>query len=705
MQPPKTDTKLSVQYISQAILSRFTPIRYLTPEFLAMQLDNFKIGWIAMAALSWEAIENRDDVIKGVRAKRLKNVARLKRESLRLDASPEAEMDALALDEFYDNMSCVNALDENERGGFALLVRQMMDSAGKYYAVHEIVWQPGEVLTAELRFAPLWFFENRTGKLRFLPFVGSGEGQPLEEGGWMVTKGDGLMEACSVAWMFKHLPLKDWLVYSEKFGIPPVVGRTAGSPDSDAGKGMARAVATFGNEFASVIYGDDGSGKIEVLEVGKNSGSLPFPGLIERMDRAMCALWRGSDLSTMSADNKGASVQDGESDILLTDDAQIISETLNIYIDRWVIWQKYGRKPRAYSKLIVPEKENVDLDLKIDDLLLKAGARLGERERLEHYGRPVMAADDTALHNPATVTERVNDNTEGKPPQTEELPNALAKHVFQTQGWHWGLQYLFANAVASGDLDTETQAYISKAADLVIQSTERDLRPLTTRLRRVMEADDAHFANELGRLLDDRDAIAEQVFKNKDAAKAFSAALGTALVNGLTEKYQVGVFANTANENQDGHWVTIDGNHVYIKGEAEEEPGVYIKMQGKDGQISEKKSTGFTSMNPTLFKRVQESVEKHGVKAISYRVVEEKIPDVTKERWVVEKAHSDAEGIKERGGVSSYFRAKKQADEMEQKWRAKYPKEAGEYDKTLDAEKTMERARRSALIPKDHFTN
>ena len=168
MQPPKTETKLSVQYISQAILSRFTPIRYLTPEVLAMQLDNFQIGWIAMAALSWEAIERRDDTLKGVAAKRRKNVAKLKRESLTRDTSEEAKAHAEALDEFYDNMTCVNALDENERGGFSLLVRQMMDSAGKYYAVHEIVWQPGDVLTAELRFAPLWFFENRTGRLRFL---------------------------------------------------------------------------------------------------------------------------------------------------------------------------------------------------------------------------------------------------------------------------------------------------------------------------------------------------------------------------------------------------------------------------------------------------------------------------------------------------------------------------------------------------------
>jgi hypothetical protein len=29
-----------------------------------------------------------------------------------------------------------------EEGGDSLLIRQMMDAVGKFYAVHEIVWQP-----------------------------------------------------------------------------------------------------------------------------------------------------------------------------------------------------------------------------------------------------------------------------------------------------------------------------------------------------------------------------------------------------------------------------------------------------------------------------------------------------------------------------------------------------------------------------------
>jgi hypothetical protein len=304
-----------------------------------------------------------------------------------------------------------------------------MDAVGKYYAVHEIVWQPAQgpegVLTAELRFVPLWFFENRSGRLQFLKLpLGGANGEPLEEGGWMITKGDGIMEACSIAYMFKNMPLKDWVAYSDKYGTPGVLGQTNAAKGSEAGEALKAAVASFGQNWSGVVYGADGSIKEPIsLITARGEGTLPFPPLVERMDRAMISLWRGSDLSTMSADTKGASVQQDESDILLEDDAAMISETLQLYIDQWVIWQKFGVRPLAYSRIVVPEARNAALDLQIDELLLRAGARLGERERLEYYGRPLIADDDEPLHNPATVMERVQDMTKGDSVPVESLEN------------------------------------------------------------------------------------------------------------------------------------------------------------------------------------------------------------------------------------------------------------------------------------------
>ncbi|HEX4083335.1 MAG TPA: DUF935 family protein [Chthoniobacteraceae bacterium] len=421
--PPKTESQISADVVQLALRSRFNPLRGLTPQLLSYYLDNFLLGYVAYAALVWDQIERRDDVIRNVASKRKKALARYKRQSFPHDESPEARAHAEALDEFYNHMTVVNALDENERGGFPLLVRQMMDAVGKYYSVHEIVWQPGDILTAELRFVPLWFFESRTGRLQFLKIpLGGANGEPLEDGGWMITKGDGIMEACSIAYMFKNLPLKDWVAYSDKYGTPGVLGMTNAAKGSESGEALKAAVAAFGQNWSGVVYGADGSIKEPIsLITARGEGTLPFPPLVERMDRAMISLWRGSDLGTLSSDRQGASVQQDESDILLEDDAAMITETLQLNLDRWVLWQKFGTAPMASSRIIVPQSKNADVDLRIDELLLKAGARMGERERLGYYGRPLMADDDLPLHNPLAVMERLQDQTKDSPVLTDTL--------------------------------------------------------------------------------------------------------------------------------------------------------------------------------------------------------------------------------------------------------------------------------------------
>lgn len=517
---PKTETRITADVVQLALRVRFNPLRNLSPQLLTAQLDNFWLGWVAFAAFTWDAIERRDDTLRNVIAKRKKAVARLQRESLQREESDEAAAHAQALDEFYDNMTVVNALNENERGGLQLLLRQMMDAVGKYYAVHEIVWQPAgpngdsDALTAEVRFVPLWFFENRTGKLRFLPVpLGGSEGEDLEDGGWMVTTGDGLMEACSVAYMFKNLPLKDWLSYSDKFGTPGVLGQTDAARGSDAGNAIRDAVAAFGQNWSGVVYGANGSIKEPIsLVTAKGEGELPFPKLIERMDRAMASLWRGSDLSTMSADTKGASVQEGESEILLDDDAAMLSGTLNHYIDRWVIYQKFGTwEGKAYSRIVVPQPQNVELDLKIDDFLLKAGARMGERERLEHYGRAIMDPKDTPLHNPATVTERVNDNQQGQPVPVGDLPN----------------ERLDEDAPVVGKL-------MATARDLFAKSTADDLAPLRQAIAECLQGDEAGLLDRARVLYAALPKLADKIIASEDNAATLYRILSAALASGLS---------------------------------------------------------------------------------------------------------------------------------------------------------------------------
>jgi hypothetical protein len=49
--------------------ARFNPIKTLTPDSLSSMLDGFASGYLKSAALTWDAIERRDDVIQAVACK------------------------------------------------------------------------------------------------------------------------------------------------------------------------------------------------------------------------------------------------------------------------------------------------------------------------------------------------------------------------------------------------------------------------------------------------------------------------------------------------------------------------------------------------------------------------------------------------------------------------------------------------------------
>ena len=399
----KMKSHLTPERVRRAVRWRFNPARNLNVDSLALQLDAFEAGNLRDAAQTWDLIEKRDDILRSVIPKRQKAIARhgwvvLPARELADHEKAQAERHIAALEYFYRNVECSNAVDSNERGGFSLLARQMMDAVGKRYAVHEIVWRPKAdgTLTASFRFVPLSFFENTTGQLRFLENEMAIEGVALRDAEWMVTVGDGLMMASSIAWMFKNLSLNDWSLYSEHNGTPGLRATTTAVRDSDDWKAIESTVQDL-YEGMPVVTNSTDDIKVVDFAVG---GNIPFPGLVERMDRVMAAMWRGADLSTLSRDRGyGASLQEKESCVLEEDDGQMISETLNRYVDRWVIKFLFGEnvEPLARVKLLVSGRECTMDDAHVDEFLLKHGAPLSVASVMERYGRAMPQAGEALL--------------------------------------------------------------------------------------------------------------------------------------------------------------------------------------------------------------------------------------------------------------------------------------------------------------------
>jgi len=390
-------TNVSPERVRRSIQSRFNPIRSLTPESLSRQLDEFHAGNFRSIAQTWEAIERRDDVLQGVASKRKKSVSRLEWEVQTVDSSSEAENQRGALEHFYNSLIATNAIDQNQFGGFPLLVQQMMDAVGKRYAVHEIIWHPASDggLTGTFRFVPLWFFENRMGRLRFLARESDLDGQEMREGAWMTTVSDGIMESTSVAYIYKNLTLRDWLIYSERNGMPGVKGVTDALPGSPEWELASDAVEKFGAEFHAVM---NRGTEIEAIDMTAK-GNLPYPELVERMDRMIAALWRGADLSTISAPGGvGASLQRSETVVLETSDAKMISETLNAQVDRFIIRHLFNTDNcKAHVRLKTSSPQDITQDLKIFKELWSMGAPLSMTHIFERFGIPLPRNNEVVL--------------------------------------------------------------------------------------------------------------------------------------------------------------------------------------------------------------------------------------------------------------------------------------------------------------------
>ncbi len=478
-------------------------LRSLSGESLACALDAFESGNLRQAAQLWQSMCQRDDVIVSVKAKREKSVSRRDWQILTSDDSAEAKRQAKVLEDFWNNVKAVDAFDRNKRGGFALLVRQMMECESFKYAVHHLVWEPrADSLRCTFEYVPLHFFENLTGRLRFCSTGMEYEGQDMKEGEWLVTSGDGLMIAGSIGYFCKRNAIADWMAFSDKFGMPGILGRTGQGKNTPGGALMAEALEAFGADWTAVLYGDDGSGKIELITPSGGANNLPMPALIERVDRRLAALWRGADLSSMSSakgEGTGASLQSNETDLIEQDDALNISERLNEIEEMVLRWWFGPRvKVRAYIRLIVQQSEDLKLLIQATESLVKLGAPIAISDTLERFGFAMPKADEPLLGAKASEPAKP-----GEDPQTDQVPQINAR--------------------------TGEDTFLAGAGRLLAKASREDRENLKDGLREILSAPEGPQLNALAAFIE---RLPENIGQDAAQVRAWEVLFANALANG-----------------------------------------------------------------------------------------------------------------------------------------------------------------------------
>jgi hypothetical protein len=264
------------------------------------------------------------------------------------------------------------------------------------------------VISAEVEYVPLWYFENTSGTLRFLPFGGFGiTGEEMNfDGEWMVTVGRGVMFAACICYIFKRLTFQDWTIYNERYAQNKVVGMTTASEESPQGQAMADVVAKFNSDMGLMFYecGATDTPPISLLGPEGTTSVEIFEKFLQRQDSKITVMYRGSDLSMMSRGGKGekptgASLQGDETDRMETACCRMVQGSLNYYVDRQVIKYCFGEgvEPLAYFGLPDMDVEDSEEIRESAGFLADRGVRVNAASIADRLGIELAGDEEDAL--------------------------------------------------------------------------------------------------------------------------------------------------------------------------------------------------------------------------------------------------------------------------------------------------------------------
>jgi phage gp29-like protein len=417
----------AVQFIR---MSMFNPLRDFRPQKLSLWIQEQEQGFLSSALRAWEAMARRDDTIITVKGKKEDAVAQrswsiLHTSKAKDDAGTarESQSQKERLEYFWNNMTCISAWDRNVKGGFAQFCRFVVHVQSMRYGGIHFNWKiSSKGITAELEFVPGWLFENLTGELRFLGTnPATVYGMPLDPQNWLPIAGRGIMEAASLCYAYKHLGLETWIKFCARHGMPFPLGKTPAAPNSPEWRQMELAVKGINNDGGAVI--GDGA-DITLIEAGGSAGVSPSKELIERLDRALSAMFRGGDLSTMSStagQGTGSNQQTNEGKIVENADCQFVSEVMQQIEKKVLEWYDgEGVEALAFGNIKGPSMADTEQEMKIDEAAVKYGIPIAVADWCERYNRAPADSGDDILRSSAPVDPL----TKIEPPTPDKAENS-----------------------------------------------------------------------------------------------------------------------------------------------------------------------------------------------------------------------------------------------------------------------------------------
>ena len=154
----------------------------------------------------------------------------------------------------------------------------------------------------------------------------------------------GLLRVTALAFLGKNFALKEWLTFTEVFGMPIRIARYDPSASVDEKRELLSMLKNMGSEAAGVF---SKAVELEIIEANRGTPSPPYDRLVNFLNREMTKAWLGQTLTVDMADQSGskaaAEVHDRVRQDILLDDIRKEGRTIRRDILRPLAQFKFGR--------------------------------------------------------------------------------------------------------------------------------------------------------------------------------------------------------------------------------------------------------------------------------------------------------------------------------------------------------------------------
>jgi len=282
------------------------------------------------------------------------------------------------------------------------LIEEIMDSLDVHQVINdileapffgmaplEVIWQAAEAKWLPVRVEgkpPEWFVFDLENNLRFLSAENQIEGEELPDRKFLLPRhhasyqnpyGERILARCFWPVAFKKGGFKFWAIFTEKYGMPWVVGkvpRRTTEPDRTA---LLSRLASMVQDAVAVINDDE---TVEIMEAkGKQGTADVYERLISTSNREISKAVLGQTLSTELDKGGSYAATEGHLEVrqdIVDMDKRMVCAAFNNFFN-WVTELNFAdADPPEFSFY---QEEDIQKDrAERDEILVKQGVRFSE---------------------------------------------------------------------------------------------------------------------------------------------------------------------------------------------------------------------------------------------------------------------------------------------------------------------------------------